>query len=117
MLTFQVEVFTTFSGATWGARMGDHPTIFPIIRPPIGVWSLATATLTAPISASTVAFRVDNLIGGTTPITTGSILSLRNPMVTLNAQPYSFADGDSPGWKWEGTPGVSTSIGWPKPLQ
>lgn len=35
-----------------------------------------------------------------------------NLMLTEGATVHDYADGDTPGWKWDGTPGASTSVGY-----
>ena len=36
-------------------------------------------------------------------------------IVTGGPTAYKLADGDSPGWRWEGAAGASTSVGWARP--
>lgn len=114
VVTFQIDVLTTFAGAIWGVRFGNT-LLISIPGPPVGVWARSSITFSLPAPGDQIAFRVDNLVGGTPKITAGSALSLRRPMLTLGGRSYAYADGDSAGWNWESTPGASASRGWPTP--
>lgn len=43
--------------------------------------------------------------------------SVAKVMVTAGWYDGEYSDGYTPGWKWTGTPGTSTSIGWPYTLE
>ena len=45
----------------------------------------------------------------------GEAVQIDGLMLTAGPQLYAYADGDSPGWRWEGAPGASTSVGYPRP--
>ena len=83
---------------------------------PAGVWTHYTVTM--PVQPSLASFRiVPDIVesyGGDGTWQIGSTLDLTGIMLTYGSQPYAYADGDSPNWRWQGAPGASPSIGWPK---
>lgn len=47
----------------------------------------------------------------------GDYLDVDGVMVTPGTALYPYADGDTPGWKWTGAAGASTSVGYPYTLE
>lgn len=45
----------------------------------------------------------------------GTVSYLRHAMLVESRTPVAYADGDSPGWQWDGPAHASTSTGYPTP--
>jgi len=69
-------------------------------------WTRYSVTFTAPADASPT-FRIILRTGATA----GDSMDYDSIMVTNGATAYTYADGDSPGWVWNGTANNSTSSG------
>lgn len=80
---------------------------------PTGVWTRVSGTYTVPTGASSYYMDI-----GWEASTAGSGSTLRvdSVMVTSGNTLYTYGDGSSPGWSWDGTPNSSTSFG-PAKLQ
>lgn len=70
-------------------------------------WTRISATATAPANAAFlhVSFNLS------ASVSAGAKYWVDDAMVTQGSTLYSYADGSSPGWIWNGTPGDSTSTG------
>lgn len=66
-------------------------------------------TLTAPPKEERVRFTF--CVYGSGSVSVGDTIDFDDFMVTEGAAAYNFADGNSPGWIWNGTPNNSTSTG------
>lgn len=44
----------------------------------------------------------------------GYTFAIDSVMLTRTPQPIPYADGDTPGWRWLGTPHASPSVGYPR---
>jgi hypothetical protein len=87
------------------------------ITVPANVRTRVTGMAVAPKPASVdlVALRTTGFISSAA--TSGTSIKLEAHMVTINQPlPDVHCDGNTPGWKWLGTVGLSPAIGWPYTL-
>jgi len=94
----------------WTDDVGANPSTTASAVTGTGSWQTVSYTVTAPANAVTGRF---DIILNTTSAAVGDTLSIDGVMVTKGTQVYTYADGDSAGWVWTGTPGLSTSNGPP----
>lgn len=73
-------------------------------------WKNITMTISVP-DPSAVSMTI--WVGFETDTAIGTSLDLDSIMMTEGTNEWVYADGDSPGWSWSGTPGASTSSGPP----
>jgi len=78
---------------------------------PIASWTTFTGTALAPAGANVLRITLYTLSSSTG--TTGDYVDIDSIMVTESEADFLFADGNSPGWIWNGTPNTSTSTGPP----
>jgi prepilin-type N-terminal cleavage/methylation domain-containing protein len=100
----QAQGITGNSGA--GAASGDSITLVP------DTWTRLNMTWTVP--AGTNAIRID-VDAGTNLIqwTNNATFDVTMAMMTEGSTLHTYADGDSPNWVWNGTPGAARSTGPP----
>lgn len=87
------------------------------ITVPANVRTRITGMAVAPKPASVdlVALRTTGFISSAA--TSGTSIKLEAHMVTINQPlPEVHCDGNTPGWRWLGTVGLSPAIGWPYTL-
>lgn len=70
-------------------------------------WSRLSVTFTTPANAAVVMLRTVGGSGVASVI--GSTFDATGIMVTIGSELQPYADGNTPGWEWSGTPGASTS--------
>ncbi len=112
----------TFSGA-WALRLYWHDTAgalvgtavlgTPITSVSAGAWNRLSLTATAPAGAVVVDISSDCGSSPASSWSVGDTLDGTGLMITQGSTLYNYADGNSPGWAWTGTPNASTSIGPP----
>lgn len=78
---------------------------------PTPSWETYTGTATAPSTANI--FRLTVYTPGSSTGTTNDYVDIDGIMVTESSTEYSYADGNSPGWLWNGSVNSSTSTGSP----
>lgn len=84
----------------------------PKISTPAGAWTRLSVTYSVPAQTSKLTLRFYQDSGGTLP-SVGATLDTDSIMLTEGAQAYTFSDGNSPNWVWNGSPNASTSTGPP----
>lgn len=94
------------SGATIGATSSGPTT--PTI---INQWQQLSRTFTTSATASYM--RVMLAFSGPQGAPPGSTFDVTGMMVTAGSTSYTYADGDTPGWAWDGATGNSSSTGPP----
>ena len=99
--------FLTSGGTSTGPVSGTATTLVP------NAWTRISVTnVTVPANATSV--RVDLDAGaGAVQWAVGDTIDYTMVMLTTGSTLYVFADGDSTGWAWTGTPNASTSTGTP----
>lgn len=79
----------------------------PTINVPVDTTAiLQVSGRTAPANTASARLRVRS---ATSPV--GTKMFIDSVMLTKSSSPYTFADGNSPNWIWNGTPNNSTSTG------
>lgn len=94
----------------WKGADGTHlsPSSGSNFAPVAGQWVRVSATFTVPAGAYRMCFVID--FDGSTPVwQAGDTLDSTGLMVTSGSTLYNYADGNTPGWTWTGTPNASTS--------
>lgn len=71
-----------------------------------GVATLQINNATAPTGTSSARIRIYSATSAV-----GTTMNINSVMLTKSPSSYSFADGSSPDWVWNGTPNNSTSTG------
>ena len=74
-------------------------------------WQRYSLTFATPINTATIGCRF-TISGGTPTAVIGNTLDITAVMLT-EGQLVDYADGNSPNWIWNNTPGASTSTGPP----
>ncbi|MCC4268022.1 prepilin-type N-terminal cleavage/methylation domain-containing protein [Microbacterium schleiferi] len=87
---------------------GNSSCATPTVTP--NSWTRVSCTF-VPTSSGTV--YAQGRISNATTLPTGATFDAAQPMLTQGSELYGFADGDSNGWIWNGTPNNSTSTGPP----
>lgn len=95
----------TFRDAT-GARILPIP-FSQTVTPTAGQWDRVSLTATAPVGATTVTLGSDVFGNGTWPV--DATLDGTGLLVTKTAELGPYADGNTPGYVWDGPPNNSTS--------
>ncbi|MBJ58776.1 hypothetical protein CMN24_03580 [Candidatus Saccharibacteria bacterium] len=92
-----------------GATLLSRTTITTIT--PTSSWAQFSGTAVAPSGAEILrlAIYTDSSSTGTT----SDYMDIDGIMITESSNSYQYADGNSPGWIWSGTPNSSTSTGPP----
>ena len=90
------------SGGSAISEMGS-----PVTSP--GPWVRAWVTVTAPASATKMHAYVREVASG--GHVSGDRIEGTGLMITEGSKLHAYADGDSAGWKWTGTPHNSPSVG------
>jgi len=75
-----------------------------------GVWQRRSTTGVAPATAASVQVEVNAVNNGTT----GATLDATGMLFEQSADLHGYADGDTLGWVWNGTPNDATSTGLPR---
>lgn len=83
----------------------------PINGDASGNWQAFRITAVVPPTAVTARLLLLNV----STFAIGDVMDWRDVMIHPGPIPYAYADGDTPGWVWDGTPGASTSRGYPRP--
>lgn len=79
-------------------------------------WTYVTRSTTYP-NPSVGIWRTYGFLS-VSPATSGLVFKLGPNMGVIGASlPEAFSNGNTPGWKWLGTPGTSTSVGYPYTLE
>ena len=81
---------------------------------PADTWTVLSLNFT-PSNSGYCCARVESIpIGGSWAV--GDTIDGTTMMIGSSLVPVAYADGDSPGWEWDGAAGLSSSHGWPRPL-
>jgi len=81
---------------------------------PANAWTRINATYTIPAGVASIHVVFDisgSLSGGATAWAIGNTLDITGMMITAGPTLYTYADGASPDWIWNGTANTSTSTG------
>ena len=81
----------------------------PYIAVPANVWTRLTATVRTPVGAGSMGV---GLIAGDS-FNAGDVVYADGFMLVNSTSTYTYADGSSSNWVWNGTPNASTSTGPP----
>jgi prepilin-type N-terminal cleavage/methylation domain-containing protein len=95
--------YTTGNGSVTGETYGSNVTI------PANTWTRVSVTWTAPANTEAFTLRIRQA-GGSLP-SSGSLLEVDGFMLTQGSTLYTYADGTSQNWAWNGTAHASTSTG------
>ncbi len=79
-----------------------------------GVWTRIATTFTVPAGVAGIAVVLDRDSQGSNGAQdwqVGDTFDATSLMVTKGSTLYNYAEGNSPGWNWTGTPNASTSFG------
>lgn len=94
-------------------RPNSYPTVSDSQGTPItvtaNVWTRVTVVATIPAGVTSFTPRFERTASGNWA--SGDSLSVSGVIVTEGSDDYSFADGATSGWAWNGTPNNSTSTG------
>lgn len=92
---------------TWYDASSSTISVQPGTAASGSVWARTWVDATAPANAVTARFTLtpSSAFGG------GNTLDVDSCMLTTGSTLHTYADGDSPGWSWNGTPHASTSTG------
>ena len=83
----------------------------PSVAVTAGVSARLSQTIVTPAAAATLTVSLQG--AGDVNWKVGDTLRASGLMVTEGSNLYNYADGNSPGWNWTGTPNASTSFGPP----
>ena len=83
--------------------------IYPTTSVSANAWTRISSARTAPTNATTVLLQVGSPANGIV----NNTLDITGVMLTTGAFLYQYADGDSSGWTWNGTPNNTSSTGKP----
>ncbi len=108
--TVHVQAQWLVGAGSAGSSQGPDTTLVP------GVWTRLSVVAVAPLTALAVRLDIDGG-AGYIPWQVGDTLDATMAMITLGSTVWVYADGDTPGWRWTGTPGASASVGWPYTLE
>ena len=91
-----------------GVSDGANVTLVP------NTWTrLSVTNVVATSTAASVRMDIDAGTAGTTPWVNGDTLDATAFMLTTGSTLYSYSDGNTPGWVWNGTADSATSTGSP----
>lgn len=99
-------------GASWLVAGTWTPAVrLPLVSLTMGSWTPVRGILDAP--AGVTALRILAEVDADTVHPPGTYAWATDAMVTTHPYPIDHADGDTPGWRWDGTPHASASRGRP----